>query len=406
VKEDLTGSSTRRLESVDALRGFALLGVLVTHFVAAMDGYPYFLSEVTVSSLPLPELNSLAYRLNKYLVGDKFRALFSMLFGLSFYFLLKKSERDGKHFTAIFSKRLFILLLFGLVHAYLIWYGDILRYYAVAGFFLLFSYQWKNRTILCLGFLLVMVVPVIISLLSAYLHVPDQPYTLSAVRRGFFSDSYIGMLKSNYMRDLNNVTNIWRTSSYFSTILGFFYIGLWTGKSQILYRLQQRGTRLVWIVLASLTIAVLGTEMRFFSHLLHHDESLTNELLRAIGFRLNVVGLFVFYGLGFVALYHFTVLQKILRLFSYVGKMSLTNYIMQSVMGVMLFNGIGLGMMGDIGPAITLPLALAFFSFQVMFSMLWLSRFKSGPLEWLWRFLMEGKVSSVLKQRKVSGISD
>lgn len=400
MRPSLFQNTTSRLSSVDALRGFALLGVLVTHFLTAMSGYPSLLTEEQLAALPTPQIDQFIDKVNQLLVNDKFRALFSFLFGLSFFFQLNKAERLGISFQTSFIRRLMVLLLFGLIHAYLLWWGDILRWYFFAGLILLFCYRLNNRIILSMGVLLAFVVPTVDSVLELFItQSPKVFISASAAREGFLSESYLKMLQTNLLWDLNMTLNPWYRISHTANILGYFFLGLWAGKANIFKKVQVYREQFFIVLIISFCAFLLGTLIYLKNPIDKTADLVLYSIISAISWRMNIIGLFLFYVCGFVMLFHFTKAKHYLHLFVPVGQMTLTNYIMQAIVGVLIFNGIGLGMMGSLGPSLTLPLAIIFFALQIGFSYLWLTYFSMGPLEWLWRVLISGKIYPLLKSK-------
>ncbi len=389
-----------RVSSIDGLRGFALLLVLITHFVGPFPGYTLLFTEEQLAALPMPDLDALLDRLNQLLFNDKARALFSFLFGLSFYFQLNKAERLGISFKKNFTRRLIILLVFGLLHAYLLWWGDILRWYFVAGIVLLFSYHLSPRVILLMGILCMFAIPIAENIAEPLMaRSPERFISLAAARNGFLSDSYFEMLKANLLWDLNMSLNPWYRIPHTINILGFFFLGLWAGKTSIFKKVDEYGKHFMLGLVISFFVFLLGTYVYLYVPADITNHEVFSRLIRATGGRLNDVGLFVFYVCGFALLFHFTKVRYLLTAFIPIGQMTLTNYIMQSVAGIFLFHGIGLGLMTKVGPSVTMPVALVFFALQIGFSLLWLKYFTMGPLEWLWRALVAGKFQPLLKKK-------
>ncbi|HZI52617.1 MAG TPA: hypothetical protein VFD56_02890, partial [Chitinophagaceae bacterium] len=133
-----------RLQVIDSLRGLALLGILIANIPFA--NYEHVSASRDVAGF-LESDNVLEF-LFHLLIEKKFITIFSILFGFGFYVQLKRAEEKGLEFTSYFLKRMIILLLIGCLHAYIFWFGDIIRDYAICGMFLLLVYRWKPKKIL------------------------------------------------------------------------------------------------------------------------------------------------------------------------------------------------------------------------------------------------------------------
>ncbi|WKN43128.1 DUF418 domain-containing protein [Tunicatimonas pelagia] len=389
-----------RIEVVDALRGFALFAVLFTHFTTAFSGYPSFLTDTQIASLPFPELNQLVFKLNLLLFKLKSRVLFSFLFGLGFYFQIRKAERLGISFRQTFVKRLFVMLIIGLIHAYLIQWGDILRWYFVAGVFLLFLYRLNNYVILAIAFTLAFIVPASESILEMTIpHTSPSGISKSQIQQAFLSGSYWETVIMNVLMENQHYVDPWYFVGYVSNILGFFFLGLWAGKIDLFKRATEYLPEIRQAFIISIPVLLFGSLVFIHSPLPREEFPVMYQILHSVGYRMNTVGLFTFYLCGFILLFRQPTVRHYLETLVPVGKMTLTNYILQSIVAVLLFNGLGFGLLGQIGPALILPIIVLFFAFQMAFSTLWLRFFHVGPLEWVWRIAVSGKWQPLLKEK-------
>nr|WKN36445.1 DUF418 domain-containing protein [Tunicatimonas sp. TK19036] len=394
----LPKTSSKRITVIDALRGFALLTVLLTHYLSSYSGYPKLFTEEQLAALPFPELDHDIFKINQLFFKLKSRVLFSFLFGLGFYFQIEKSERLGISFRKTFIKRLLVMLLIGLVHTYLILWGDILRWYFIAGLFLLILYRLNSKIILGLCILLSFVLPTTESILEMV--VKDHMHTrlsIEAVQNAFLSGSYWQTIKMNYLIEHDKFVDPWYFIGYVANILGFFFLGLWAGKINFFKKLEEYQPFIIRGFIIGGLVFIVGGLLFVFNPIPQSDSLLLHQIVNSLGYRMDTVGLFVVYVCGFILLYR-TPLGRYLEILVPVGKMTLTNYIMQSVVAVFLFNGMGLGLLGKIGPSFVLPIALSFFAFQVVFSHVWLHFFYTGPLEWVWRIMVSGKFQPLRKQ--------
>jgi uncharacterized protein len=400
--QTLSHTKSKRISVVDGLRGFALLTVLLTHFITAFSGYPDLFLEQQLAALPFPELDNFISKISLLLFKLKSRLLFSFLFGLGFYFQIKKAERLGISFRKNFIKRLFVMLAIGLIHAYLIQWGDILRWYFVAGLFLLVLYRLDSRTILGISFILAFVIPATESILDMLLshNIPGK-LTVEQVQAAFLSGSYWETIKMNAAIEHLHYANPWYFVGYVSNILGFFFLGLWAGKVDLFKNIEEYLPKIRNGLLIGTVVFFVGSIMFYYSPFPKDESPVAYQIVHSFGYRMNAVGLFVVYLCGFILLYRLATLRNYLEIFVPVGKMTLTNYILQSVVAVLLFNGLGLGLLGKIGPSVILPIALVFFALQIAVSHLWLRYFLTGPLEWIWRMAVTGKWQPILRNEQV-----
>lgn len=394
----ISPTPSKRITVVDGLRGFALLTVLLTHFITAFSGYPDLFLESQLATLPFPELDGYISKISLLLFKLKSRLLFSFLFGLGFYFQIKKAERLGTSFHKTFIKRLVVMLVIGLVHAYLILWGDILRWYFVAGLFLLVLYKLNSRTILAISFVLAFIIPATESILDMVLshNIPGK-LTVQQIQAAFLSGSYLETIKMNAAIEHLHYANPWYFVGYVSNILGFFFLGLWAGKVDLFQKIEDYLPKIRRGLIIGALIFLAGSFMYLFSPFPKNESPVAYQIVHSLGYRMNAVGLFTVYLCGFILLYRLATYRYYLEVFVPVGKMTLTNYILQSVAAVFLFNGLGLGLLGKIGPSLILPIALAFFALQIILSHLWLRYFLSGPLEWIWRMAVSGKRQPILR---------
>lgn len=399
----LPTTASRRIEIVDVLRGFALLTVLLTHFITAFSGYPSFMTDSQIAALPFPELDQIIFKVNLLLFKLKSRVLFSFLFGLGFYFQIRKAERLGISFHSTFIKRLLVMLTIGLIHAYLIQWRDILRWYFVAGLFLMVLYRLNNTIIFVLAVTLAFVVPASESILEMTIpHESPSGISIQRIQQAFLSGSYWETVKMNTLIENQHYVDPWYFVGYVSNILGFFFLGLWAGKVDLFNRTEEYLPYIRRAFIISIPVFLFGSFI-FVHPIFSHEESpVAYQILHSFGYRMNTIGLFAFYLGGFILLFRYSRVRLYLEALVPVGKMTLTNYIMQSIVAVLLFNGLGLGLLGRVGPSQTLPIIILFFAFQMIFSAIWLRFFQTGPLEWVWRIAVSGKWQPLLKKDHVT----
>lgn len=369
---------TRILE-VDALRGFALFGVLLTNiflFNAADKDFNQYYSSFTGTA------NEVAVLVTKYLFRGRFYPIFSFLFGLglSYQFLKRSSLKSAP--TKLFL-RVFLLMGCGLLHYVLLWEGDILISYSLLGLLLLVFATYANKAILYVAILA-------FTLHSAYaffalVAAPATPVPDTPLGADFYlSATYTDLLLYRAQNLLSSQADLAYTM-FRIKILYFVFIGFYVGtKLYPLQRIRETnwGRILLLLIFARLSIAAASY---LSSRMLPND----NELVRILSF-ISYVLTPAIYMTAFLSLAQFKVAYQPLKLFAAVGRLSLTNYIMQSLFLSFLFYGYGLGYYQKWQPYQYFLLAVVIYAVQIFFSKMWLKYNQYGPLEGLWRRLTYG----------------
>ncbi|MEJ7777901.1 MAG: DUF418 domain-containing protein [Sphingomicrobium sp.] len=386
-----------RIAELDVLRGVALFGVLLVNFAAFAR--PYVLaSKAQLSALPTASLDSAAYFAVQWLATDKANTMFATLFGLGFYLQMKRGEgRPG--FTARYVRRLSWLLVFGWLNVIFLWVWDILNLYAVAGFALLAMRRWRTRSLVIFG--------AVAALYSADLQAWwSGALGLELVPESFWSDPaglrrQAAVLSGDYPR---MVGMFWQwtwtewlagggIAAWFIYALGRFALGAAIGRSGILEDIPRYLPMLRRV--ASIALP-LGLVLALIVHLLGKGYWAPFEAARLLGDALRSPAALVLaagYAAGIVVALHTGLGRRLFGVFAPVGRMALTNYLAQGVLYGFVMSEVGpsLGLAGSIGTSVVIATCIAFFAFQTVFSHWWLSQFRFGPMEWLWRALTYGE---------------
>jgi uncharacterized protein len=389
-----------RIEVIDVLRGFSVLGILLVNMMG-FSGYP----DTPIDQLePVHRATTLLIR---FVAQAKFYTLFSFLFGWGMAVQMERAAARGARFAPLYVRRLLILLLIGLVHAILIWDGDILVTYAVLGLPLLLFRKHSNRTLL-VAVVICLLIPVLIStpgpaesFREAYAKATDglRQEAMAGFRANVYADgTYREVAAHRWKNSLFGYTQF----IYWSThVFGMFLLGLYVGRRRILHDVQAHlplFRRVMWwglvvgVVLNLVFVAVADLPSRV------PDEyyQLATRSARTIGGS----ALCLFYISAIVLLSQKQKWRRRLSPLAPVGRMALSNYLFHSIVCTLIFNGYGLGLYGRFGPAITLILTFVIYRVQVSLSGWWLDRFHFGPMEWLWRSLTYGKVQSLAPGRE------
>lgn len=391
--------TSERFIILDALRGFALLGICLANF-PEFSLYT-FLSPEAAASMSTAVQDKITRYLLYIFVDGKFYTLFSLLFGLGFSIIIRNAERKGVNGFRIFYRRMGMLMLFGLLHLMFIWNGDILLLYALLGMLLPFFRQMPDKKLLGWA-LFFLILPIGVDLVC---EITRTNLALPFIRLQETYCAEYGINGTNFaywLHDAEDYGTVFQFlvqgacvrmqefiigNRYFK-VLGLFLVGFYIGRNRIYADLEGRKTLLVKVCRLGLIIGLPCSLLYAWSSMGGHPLS---DTLHSLFYFISVYPLGFAYAAGLCLLYLRVKSLSIWKWLAAPGRMALTNYIGQSVIGMFLFYGIGLGWGSTIGLLQTEVIVLAVFLFQMLFSRLWLSRFKFGPLEWIWRMLTYGK---------------
>ncbi|RDI55884.1 DUF418 domain-containing protein [Nocardia mexicana] len=374
----------QRIQDVDALRGFALLGIFIVNITFMASGYPGNLVDDPAYSGALDEAVRGAIEM---LASMKFYLLFSFLFGYSFTLQMSAAARAGAAFRPRMLRRIAGLFAFGVLHIVFIYGGDILATYAIACLILLALRGIGDRTairIACWIFGVVVVFTAAAGLLvdtSSFLPSADEARANAAEQTQAMLGGWADIIGHN----LSGLPLLVMQSLSLQgpTALAMFLLGMVAGRRGLLDRVRGDEPvlrRIQWIgFLLGLTgglVYALGGGP-------------ANTLASAAGIA-SAPLLSAAYVATLLRVMHHPRGAMLRRALAPAGRIALTNYLAQSVIGVFVFTGIGLGAAGSISPAGLLALAFAIFCGQLALSALWLRRFRYGPAEWVLRWITIG----------------
>ncbi|MDP7978386.1 DUF418 domain-containing protein [Bacillus sp. WLY-B-L8] len=383
-------SPNERIHSIDIIRGIAIFGIFLVNWpiLAGVDS-----RDLTTVYEGFDQYIRLFYDL---FVQTKFYTIFSFLFGLGFYIFMKRAEEKTPHPKLLFIRRLLILFLFGFLHYVLLWDGDILHSYAIAGFVLLFFYKRQPKTLLIWALILLSIWELLVLLMNlAILFTP--PETLGAL-----SAPVVPLLDWG-LQVQDRFTAFYSEEISASLIMlpetvGLFLLGLYAGKKEMFRRVNEIDPKLKkWqIITFFATLPTWGIIVIYFTM---NDLYVPFSMISFI--TLSGKTLFIFYIFTLMRLLQHAKWQNIFRPFQYVGRMALTNYISQTVVTLFVF---GLLFKANI----VFPLwggtlfCIGFYTIQIFISRWWLSHYQYGPLEYIWRLGTYGKSMPIKKQSSIS----
>jgi len=389
-----------RIQIVDILRGFALFGILLVNMAIFSQPFQSILFPVSPA---MPWYDRAATWLIHFLAEGKFYALFSMLFGLGMVLLMERIEARGRRFVPFSMRRLLALLLIGLVHALLIWPGDILIIYALLGFLLLLFRKARPRTLLIWAVILIAIPLLFIAVATGLVALGGMtPEGAQQIDQSFAAT------KAGYLADVARGEEVYaggnfleittqRAYDYMSmgpvtafvlgfNILAMFLVGAWFGKRRIFNDLDAHRRFFRKLLTWGLIVGLIGNAIyaTLIMNIPRYDASvelLIATVAQAIGAPLLM--------LAYVAAISLLALRpawgRRLAVLAPVGQMALTNYLLESILSTTIFYGYGLALFGQVGAAWGIVLTIVIYLLLIPFSHWWMKRFLYGPAEWLWR---------------------
>lgn len=390
-----------RIHAMDVLRGFALLGI----FLMNMEGFVSPLEDATSGLNPhYTGLDRWVDGLIYFFVQGKFFTMFSLLFGMGFAVMAQRADQAGRAFLPVYLRRTLALLVIGLVHAVLIWWGDILVSYALMAFVLMLVYLVKLPTKLLpwlaglvylapCGFLLLFGLAAAASQFDPKAAAEfskataEQGAAMMAVneaQRVAYGAGSFAEATAQRWADLRMMMSFaWLM--FWPMILGMFLLGSWFVRSGAIAdpaRFPRLFSRLRWIVLP-LGLASMSLSFWLMPTADMGAMSLTSAVATCLA---NIAGALMCLGyVGWLVGWLQASPASNLHRLAPAGRMALTNYLLQSLVCTLVFYGYGLGYFEQLPRAWQAVFVVAFFAVQVALSHWWLSRFRFGPMEWLWR---------------------
>jgi len=377
-----------RIEAIDILRGVAILGILIVN--------------MRLFSMPegLPVAGTVE-RLILFSSQEKFKALFSFLFGLGLAVQLMRADARGAHFLPLYARRLGVLFLIGVAHFLLLWDGDILHDYALLGCVLLLFRRSSPKTLL-VGAGALLAIPMLFYGITTYSaitgHVSPPVKEWITYEKGAEADgwgtsddvsdtyargSYVDMISlraSELPRDMSPDTD----DAYG---LALFLLGLYAGRRRIFHDVSAHLPFIRRVQRWGLLIGVAGNAA--FAAGGSFDPSPTSAAQNVGRLCLVVAApaLMLVYASTIILLTQREIWRRRLAPLAAVGRTALSNYLLQSLICTTIFYSYGLALFGKVGPSLGLLLTITIFLIQIPLSVWWLRRFQFGPIEWLWRSL-------------------
>jgi len=399
-------AARERISTLDALRGFALLGILIMN----MPSFNMPIYHAVAPDQWTMWWDRAARAVTDVLFAGKFNGMFSMLLAVGFTIQLQRlSERAPEKAVAIYLRRLAWLFIFGLVHS-CIWAGDVLHMYAILGLLLLAFRNLSDRTIIGL-IICSLAYPAIEGVILLKITTPEDTQRAVSFMKGLVAGDFAAVESGSFWVAVRQSLRTW-SATYVSpmswyvvprvyiTLLTTALLGLLLGRRRFFQNVAAYlplVSRVQWWALGA--GVAMGAVYAFWSATVEQrQEPTVFRLFAVLCFRLSRLALMAFYVCVIIRAMHSDQWQQRLQPFVSMGRMPLTNYLLQTLIGMVIFAGWGLGYYGQVGPALGVVISLAiFFVIQAPLSRLWLSRFQMGPMEYLWRVLTYGRLPSIRK---------
>jgi uncharacterized protein len=369
---------SERIDAIDALRGLTLFGVLAINItmIFRVSIFEQFLPPAaTTSALDRAILGFLMAAIEM-----KAFALFSLLFGVGLAIQFERLAANPRR-ALLLSRRLAVLLAIGLIHLLLIWNGDILAEYSLAGFIVL-PLLWGPRWLLAAGAALLLAFYLATPLLPPLVAWPTTAWLrdhVAAARQVYGTGGYFEILAFQ-IRELPAMLplHVW----VFPRTIALFLFGVLAWRTDIIRRPAGHEGLLVAVALIGI---VAGIALNLVEQRLSWLGAVRFSLDRLAG-----VLLAIGYAAAALAALNTRTGCKLLAWAAPLGRMAFTNYLLQSVICSWIFFGYGFGLFGRVGMPTALAIGTGIYVAQVLFSAQWLRYYRFGPVEWLWRSLMYG----------------
>ncbi len=403
-----------RLEYLDVLRGLAIFGILFVNMMYYAHPYVYY---QIIGGVPWDNTIDRVTELGiRFIAEGKFITMLAMLFGIGMVIQMERAESKGVPFFPFYFRRMTILLLLGAVHAFLIWMGDILLAYALMGFVILFIFlNRKPKTIIIWGAICLLIPFLLASFLFGLAYLASlEPEMAQEMEQGAAQQIEFGKnlversLEAYGAGSFGEIMKVRALDVALMYAFGIFWMpvafalmlfGVAVGKTGIPRRLDDHTGLLNKVFRWGLIVGVIGNTMALFGYI--YSDPVEGDLwwiMMYFGIAIGSPALSLFYMTAVIRLYRNGALPAFFKRLSAVGRMALSNYILQSIICTLLFYNYGFGLYGAIGPAAGIVITIAIFALQLFISPLWLQSFHYGPIEWIWRTCTYMKLQPFRKQ--------
>jgi uncharacterized protein len=400
--------STDRLLSLDTLRGFAVLGILIMNIQSfSLPGAAY-INPTAYGSLV--DVNKVIWIISHLIASEKFISIFAMLFGAGILLFSDKLRSAGIRSAPLHYRRLFWLFVFGMLHAYLLWYGDILVALSLCGM-LVFIFRKKKPSSLLWISLIFFIIPIIFYTSSSL----TMPYwsaearqqlaetwkpehetimkEIDAMRGSWLDQMGVRVPAAFFMQtSLFLMETFWRLMSMMLLGMALYKMNFLSGNfSKRSYLSVAIGGILIGVFIGGIGV-VLNFETEWtmrFSMFLGRHFNYIGSVVMAVGYSAALILISKSYHLDFLK-----------NTLAVIGRMAFSNYILQTIICTTIFYGFGFGRFAKSGRIILSLEVLIIWLIITLFSLFWLKYFRYGPLEWTWRSLTYWKIQPLTKEKE------
>lgn len=377
----LLSETKDRIQAVDALRGFAVLGIMLLHNIEHFNFYSF----PTAPSSFIAATDRSIWDLLFFVFSGKAYAIFALLFGFTFYLQSRSAAKRGDDFKYRYMWRLVLLFGFGCINASF-FPGEILVLYAILGFVLVPVRHWSNKALSILALILMLQPLEWAKVIYAVLHPEANPqqmiFSLGHVYPQLGGESLTEMIKANLVTgQLASLNWAWCYGRVFQTA-SLFMIGMLLGRRGMMKQSAESSHFWIRALCLALPSAILMYYFKEFLFPLIENPFLKDTLRTILNSWYNMF--FMFSMVAAFLLLCWTGQGKAQKVLAPYGRMSLTDYIMQSLIGTYLYFGYGLALHAKCGPTYSFLIGVAFLAAQIAFAHWWFRHFKRGPLETLW----------------------
>lgn len=375
-----------RIETIDILRGFSILGI----FLVNMPSFHSPFMDIDPLTWWNQNPDHLLYILVDVMAQASFYPLFAFLFGFGAILLAERSAAHGQSFPTLFVRRMTTLLVIGILHAFLVWHGDILITYALFGFVFLLFYKWRGKTLLIFGSLMYILPFAALSLMMLLMVATGNSSSMmetdfiqaEATMNTYQNGSFMEITEQR-IADWYKVNNLGSVLILFFSIFPHFLMGAGIAKLKWLHNPKLHQKKVVWI-------AVFTFLAGFFLKTLPYTTAANMEANMIQDFLGGPIVSFAYIFL-FTLVFQHRKLTKIFTPIAAVGRLSISNYLFQSIVATLIFYSYGLGIYGEISFTTGILFVFIIYIGQMALSLLWLRYFYIGPIEYIWRFFTYGK---------------
>ncbi|SDO38413.1 DUF418 domain-containing protein [Alkalicoccus daliensis] len=377
-----------RIQTLDIIRGIALAGILLVN-VQMMTSTSFFKTAYGIQPEAQSQLDYILNLFIEFFVQGSFVSTFSFLFGMGFYLFMTKAKAKGWNEKKLFTRRLFILALFGLAHLVLFWLGDILLTYAVSGFFLLLFYQAKEKTLLTWSIILL---SLFFLFYSTQMLIPEaflegmqaQGEALVAQAVQAYSMPFISAEWWQFRLTEELPMILGQLPVLIPYVLGIFLFGFYAAKKGWFQHARENRPFFKKLALISLAVTLPFWGLMAYVQVTNDVAgSLTAYYTYDFYLRIGALPLALFYISVITLLTTKEQISPLLQRFGAMGRMALTNYLSHTVIIVLFIHVTGL--FDQISVLTNMMIVVAVIGMQLIWSPIILNKYQFGPLEALWR---------------------